>query len=101
MLCQYKKDGLYNDRNQYGDDIMSMVAMEGHVCAVELLYDAGATISNVNTRGRTRLMEAALWARDDAVKFLLAKGADFQTKDHKRSDSTGSGARYGSKWERA
>ena len=34
MLCQYKKDRLYNDRNQYGDDIMS-VAMEGHACVME------------------------------------------------------------------
>jgi Ankyrin repeats (3 copies) len=83
MLHQYKKDRLHNDRDRYGNDVMSLVAMEGHVCIMELLHDEGTGISNVNARGRTPLMEAALWGRDDAVKFLLEKGADSQLKDHK------------------
>ena len=83
MLQQYEGDRLFNDRDRYGDDVMSLVAMEGHVCIMELLHDAGAGISNVNARGRKPHMEASLWGRDDAVKFLLEKGADPQLKDHK------------------
>ena len=37
-----------------------MMAIEGYVYVMELLYDAGAIILNVNTRGRTPLIEAAL-----------------------------------------
>ena len=32
MLHQYEKDSLYNDRDRYGEDGMSLVAIEGHVC---------------------------------------------------------------------
>lgn len=83
MLQLYREDRLFDKRDRYGDDIMSLVAMEGHVCAMELLHEAGAGVSNVNARGRTPLMEAALWGRDDAVKFLLGKGADPWQKDCK------------------
>jgi hypothetical protein len=83
MLRLYKKDRLYNTSDRYGDDVMSLVAMEGHVSVMEILHHAGAGISNTNARGRTPLMEAALWGRDDAVKFLPEKGADPHLKDHK------------------
>lgn len=83
MLYQYKKDKLYNDRDEYGSDVMLLVAMEGHVCIMELLHKAGAGVSNTDVRGRKPLMEAALWGRKDAVKFLLEKSADLRLKDHK------------------
>jgi ankyrin repeat protein len=83
MLQRYEEERLFNDRDWYGDDVMSLVAMEGHVCIMELLHDAGAGVSNVNARDRTPLMKAALWGRDDAVKFLLEKDADPRLKDHK------------------
>lgn len=83
MLHQYEKDKLYSDRDEYGSDVMSLVAMEGHVCIMELLHEAGAGVSNTDVRGRKPLMEAALWGREDAVKFLLEKGADPGLKDHK------------------
>lgn len=82
MLQRYE-DQFFKDRDQYGNDIMTLVAIEGHVCIMQLLYNAGAGILNVNARGRTPLMEAALWGRDDAVKFLVGKGADPHLKDHK------------------
>ncbi len=83
MLQEYKEDKLFDHRDRYGDDVMSLVAMEGHVCVMELLHNAGAGVSNVSNRGRTPLMEAALWGREHAVKFLLEKMADPLLRDHK------------------
>ncbi|RVX75973.1 hypothetical protein B0A52_00330 [Exophiala mesophila] len=83
MLRQYKTDKLSENRDQYGDDVVSLVAAEGHVCVLELLHEAGAGVANINNRGRTPLMEAILWGREQAVKFLLEKGADPLSKDHR------------------
>ncbi|KAK5202897.1 hypothetical protein LTR41_011366 [Exophiala xenobiotica] len=83
MLQQYKEDRLFDNRDQYGDDVMSSVAMEGHVCVMELLHKAGAGVANINNRGRTPLMESALWGREQAVKFLLEKAANPLLMDHK------------------
>lgn len=83
MLQWYKEDRLFDHRDRYGDDIMSQVAMYWHVCIMELLHKAGASVSNVNNVGRASLMEAALWGREKAVKFLLEKVADPRMQDHK------------------
>ncbi|KAF7512365.1 hypothetical protein GJ744_001933 [Endocarpon pusillum] len=76
MLQQYKEDRLFDKRDQYGDDVMSLVAMKGHLCVMELLHKAGADVSNVNNRGHTPLMEAALWGQENVVKFRVKKMAD-------------------------
>ena len=56
MLQQYKEDRLFEYQDRYGDDVMLLVAVEGHVCVMEVLHKAGAGVSNINARGRTLLI---------------------------------------------
>lgn len=46
-------------------------------------HNRGGDINNVDSRGRTPLMEAALWGRLRAVDYLLEHGADAGAKDVK------------------
>ena len=48
---------------------------------VTLFLDRGARINNRNNKGRTPLMEAALWGRFENTQILLARGADKEAKD--------------------
>lgn len=83
MLQRFPEDKLFDYRDKHGYDILSMVAMEGHIQVMRLLYEAGSQISNLSVVGRSALMEAALWGRDETVKLLLELGADPGLRDEK------------------
>jgi ankyrin repeat protein len=52
------------------------------VAALKLLLDAGGDIHlKDNIRGQTPLHGAAFWGWNDAVKFLVERGADLNAKD--------------------
>ncbi len=70
-------------KDDYGNTVLSMVAAERHPQMVTLLPDHGARINSRNQKGRTPLMEAALWGRAEIVSILLARGADREMKDRK------------------
>ncbi|MCJ1387129.1 hypothetical protein MMC17_010258 [Xylographa soralifera] len=77
---QYK---LLNEKNRAGDTVLSMTAMDGHDEVVSFLLEKGAKADTINARGRTPLMEAALWGRSLVVRRLLSAAASVKGKDHK------------------
>jgi uncharacterized protein len=48
---------------------------------IELLIKKGVNIHEQDTMGKTSLMHAVTWNRQDVVKILLAAGADINAKD--------------------
>ncbi len=55
---------------------LHQAAARGDIALLELLLDRGANINIINEQGKTALMCAAEAQRTEAVKFLLAHGAD-------------------------
>lgn len=68
-------------KDGHGNTLLSMVAAERHPCMLTLFLDRGARINSRNKKGRTPLMEAALWGRFENTRILLARGADKEAKD--------------------
>lgn len=61
----------------HGETALSRAAAEGHLAVAELLLDAGAAPNRpVGFDGKTALMVAAEWRREELVSLLLARGAD-------------------------
>ncbi|KAJ4334112.1 hypothetical protein N0V95_009243 [Ascochyta clinopodiicola] len=69
-------------RDKRGDTILIMTARERHHSIVSLLIHHGADVNAVNGRGRSALMEAALWGRVENVKLLLEANVDKLAQDH-------------------
>lgn len=61
--------------------------------AVKLLIDAGADVNAAGATGTTALMRAALFGKVEAVRALLAAGADPLLKQNKRRGRKASNAR--------
>lgn len=70
------------DMNEIGDTTLSYAAAERSPGMMALLLDNGAEINRRNRRGRTPLMEAALWGRTENAQILLRHGADKNLNDH-------------------
>ncbi len=62
-----------NARNRFGDDALTIAALNGHLEIVKKLRARGA---NVNRPGWTALIYAATNGHDDVVRYLLAEGAN-------------------------
>jgi hypothetical protein len=83
LLGRYKDDPFVNWRNKDGVNCVALAAVEGHDKMIQFLHGKGGDLNNVDRRGRTPLMEVALWGRLKVVNFLLEHGADPCAKDRK------------------
>ena len=68
--------------DENGDTTLNYAAAERSPSMVALLLDNGAKVNGRNRRGRTLLMEAALWGRAENAQVLLGHGADRTLSDH-------------------
>jgi hypothetical protein len=67
--------------DQYGDTTLISAAAERTPSMVTLLLESGSEVNAINDRGRSPLMEAALWGRIDNVELLLQHGAKKDLRD--------------------
>ena len=67
--------------NRYGVTPLSLACTNGNGAMVELLLKAGADPNTALPGGETALMTAARTGKVDAVKALLARGADVNAKE--------------------
>jgi len=66
-----------------GTPLMTAIAFDAESTAImERLLDAGADIDAQNVGGQTALMYAAKYGRKDAVRILLARGANPAIRDN-------------------
>ncbi|MCJ1326725.1 hypothetical protein MMC10_003390 [Thelotrema lepadinum] len=74
--------GLFvNGRDPDGNTTLIIASAEEQPYMLRLLLEHGANVNSSNDRGRTALMEAALWGCVKNVEILLAHGADKHLRD--------------------
>lgn len=75
--------GLKTDTvNQYGYDALRLAVYEnGRLPIIQSLIDNGADVNAVDNLGRTALMAAAVRGREDVMKYLISRGADYKARD--------------------
>ena len=73
--------------NRYGVTPLSLACTNGNGAMVELLLKAGADPNTALPGGETALMTAARTGKVDAVKALLAHGADVNAKESRRGQT--------------
>ena len=72
-----------NTVNKYGYDALMLAAYEnGRIPILETLIDNGSDVNFRDKEGHTPLMAAALRGRDEAMQYLIKRGADFNAKDN-------------------
>ncbi|PWI64739.1 hypothetical protein PCL_08604 [Purpureocillium lilacinum] len=81
LLQTYEDDPFVSYKDADGDNCIALAATEGHDEMIQFLQSKGGDLNNVNSRGRTPLMMAALWGRLKVVDYLLDHGADPYAKD--------------------
>ncbi|KAI9162740.1 Cytochrome P450 monooxygenase CLM2 [Paramyrothecium foliicola] len=82
LLETYKHDPFVSRRDNHGVNFVVLAAVEGHDEIIRFLHVNHDDLNNVDSRGRTPLMEAALWGRLKVGEFLLQHSADLYAKDH-------------------
>ena len=83
LLETYKDDPFVSRRDEAGVNCIALAAVEGHDKIIQCLRKKGGEVNNADIRGRTPLMESALWGRLKAVDLLLELGADPHAEDCK------------------
>lgn len=75
-------------KDEQGDSTLSYAAVQRSPSMVALILEKAAEVNSRNRRGRTPLMEAALWGRAGNARTLLEYGADKTLRDcHGRTAS--------------
>ena len=81
MLSHYSDENLLSTSHGTSNEVVLAVAVKGFAEVLEVLLEAGADASAKDKRGRTPLMEAALWARETTFNLLLANGVNAEARD--------------------
>jgi ankyrin repeat protein len=70
-----------NLKDEKGSTALSGVAFKGDVALVNMLLAAGAEVDAANAVGRTPLMFAVMFGRDDVARVLLGARANVLLRD--------------------
>ncbi|KAF3484060.1 uncharacterized protein GIQ15_03384 [Arthroderma uncinatum] len=81
LECSPEAQLFLHGRDDEGNTTLTYAAMRKSSSMVSLLLEHGASVNAVNHRGRSPLMEAALWGRLDNAKLLLENAADKNLRD--------------------
>ncbi len=72
-----------NTTNKYGYDALMLAAYEnGRIPIIQTLLDNEADVNSRDLEGHTPLMAAAIRGRDDVMKYLIQRGADYKAEDN-------------------
>lgn len=73
-------------KNRYGETVLhkAMFNPSLKMTLVDLLLQRGADPNEGSSTGETALHYAVRWGRDDVVRFLIQKGADFEAESNER-----------------
>jgi ankyrin repeat protein len=61
---------------EHAGDLLATSVMSDDAATLQVLLDAGIPVDTADGRGRTALVVAVLWGQREAVRVLLARGAD-------------------------
>ncbi|MBP5698450.1 MAG: ankyrin repeat domain-containing protein, partial [Alphaproteobacteria bacterium] len=68
--------------NQYGYNALILAAYENkNLSVLRALIDNNADVNATDQEGHTALMAAAIRKRDDVMKYLISRGADYKARD--------------------
>jgi len=71
-----------NTTNKYGYDALMLAAYEnGRIPIIQVLLDNEANVNSKDPEDHTPLMAAAIRGRDDVMKYMITRGADFKATD--------------------
>ncbi|RYP32609.1 hypothetical protein DL767_005114 [Monosporascus sp. MG133] len=76
-----KPKSLLEARTEDGESLLSLAVCNGHLKTVDYLLQKGVEVDTVDAKGRTPLMEAALWVHPVIVNRLLRAGANSAMRD--------------------
>ncbi|KAL6905114.1 hypothetical protein GGI43DRAFT_398908 [Trichoderma evansii] len=77
------KDGLLRFQDKDDQSLLSLAVKNGHKKVVKYLLEAGSDVDVTDAKGRTPLMEAALWGHLKIVNILLGAGSDAAQRDQR------------------
>lgn len=74
-----------NTTNKYGYDALTLAVYEnGRIPIIQTLIDNEADVNSRDPDGHTPLMAAAIRGRDDVMKYLIQRGADYKAEDNNK-----------------
>ncbi|KID66873.1 Ankyrin repeat-containing domain protein, partial [Metarhizium hybridum] len=78
-----ERASVYLFKDKDGLSLLALAVPNGYRKAVEYLLELGSNVNVTDAKGRTPLMEAALWGHPKIVELLLEAGADSSLKDRR------------------
>lgn len=77
------QNALLQYQDTSGQSLLGLAVPNGHYAVAEYLLEVGSDVNVRDAKGRTPLMEAALWGYPAIVKMLLNAGARKDLKDRR------------------